>query len=117
MKTKKRKESGIILIHSKSSEPLVSDVSVLVTDVGDEMCWWQVWDFSDGLGHFDHQHPWSSSNLNSVSNIKKRHFKSPTSLWVKTMVQESLKEIDYGGDEQLNAASQALIGILICPRI
>ena len=54
-------------------------------------------------------------NLNSVSNIKKRHFKSPTSLWVKTMVQESLKEIDYGGDEQLNAASQALIGFLICP--
>ena len=26
-----------------------------------------------------------------------------------------LKEIDYGGDEELNATSQALIGILICP--
>ena len=24
-----------------------------------------------------------------------------------------MKEIDYGGDEQLNATSQALIGILI----
>ena len=33
--------------------------SVLVTDVGDEMCWWQLYDVGDGFSHFDHQNPLS----------------------------------------------------------
>ena len=31
--------------------------SMLVTDVGDEMCWRKLWDVGDGFGHFGHQHP------------------------------------------------------------
>ena len=31
--------------------------SLLVTDVGDEICWWQLWDV--GFGRFCHQHPLS----------------------------------------------------------
>ena len=35
--------------------------SMLVTDVGDEICcWWQLWNVSDSLSHFDHQHQLSS---------------------------------------------------------
>ena len=30
--------------------------SMLVTDVGHEMFWWQLWDVGDGFGHFRHQH-------------------------------------------------------------
>ena len=30
--------------------------SMLVTDIGDKMCWWQVWDVVDGASHFGHQH-------------------------------------------------------------
>ena len=29
---------------------------MFVTDVGDEMCWWQLLDFGDGFGHFGHQY-------------------------------------------------------------
>ena len=29
---------------------------MLVTDVGDEMCWWQLQNIGDGFGVFDHQH-------------------------------------------------------------
>ena len=28
---------------------------MLVTDVGAEICWLQLWDFGDGFGHFGHQ--------------------------------------------------------------
>ena len=31
--------------------------SMLVTDVGNEMCWWQLQNFVDGFCHFGHQHP------------------------------------------------------------
>ena len=31
--------------------------SMLVMDVGDEICWWQLKDVGDGFGHFDHQNP------------------------------------------------------------
>ena len=68
--------------------------SVGCIDVGDEMCWWQLWDVGDGFGHFRHQrllsfnisvgqqHPKNVTNieipsdefLESVTNIK-----SPTS--------------------------------------
>ena len=47
--------------------------SMLVTDVGDEMCWWQLWGVSDGFGHFGHQH---LLTLASGSNIKKMSLKS-----------------------------------------
>ena len=33
--------------------------SMLVTDVGDEMCWRRLWDAGDGFGRFRHQHPLS----------------------------------------------------------
>ena len=29
---------------------------MLVTDVGDEICWRQLLDVGDGFGHFRHQH-------------------------------------------------------------
>ena len=32
---------------------------MLVTNVGHEMCWWQLWDVSDGFDLFCHQHPLS----------------------------------------------------------
>ena len=34
---------------------------MLATDVGDEICWRQFWDVSDGFGRFGHQHPLSFS--------------------------------------------------------
>ena len=34
-------------------------ISMLVTDIRDEMCWWQLWDAGDGFGRFCHQHPLS----------------------------------------------------------
>jgi len=33
--------------------------SMLVTGVGDEICWWQFQDVGVGFGHFGHQHPLS----------------------------------------------------------
>ena len=47
--------------------------SMLVTDVGDEMCWWQLWGVSDGFGHFGRQH---LLTLAPGSNIKKMSLKS-----------------------------------------
>ena len=32
---------------------------MLVTDVGDEICWRQLWDVGDAFGRFRHQHPLS----------------------------------------------------------
>ena len=37
----------------------LSVLSMLLTDVGDEKCWWQLCDVSDSFGHFGHQHPLS----------------------------------------------------------
>ena len=31
--------------------------SILLTDVGDEMCWWQLKDVGDDSGHFGDQYP------------------------------------------------------------
>ena len=67
---------------------------MLVTDVGDEICWWQLQDDGDGFGLFGHQHPLSlcitSGNniqkMSPTSNFRHQHpqivinFKSPTSL-------------------------------------
>ena len=36
---------------------------MLLTDVGDEMCWRQLLDVGDGFGRFCHQHP-LSFNIN-----------------------------------------------------
>jgi len=66
---------------------------MLVTDVGDEMCWWQLWDVGDGFDRFCHQHTLSfckasGTNIPKMSPISKFcHFhekiatkiKSPTS--------------------------------------
>ena len=32
---------------------------MLVADVGDEMCWWQLWDVGGGFGHYGDKHPLS----------------------------------------------------------
>ena len=41
-------------------EPIINEAtSMLVTDVGNEMCWWQFEDVGDGFGHFGHQNPLS----------------------------------------------------------
>ena len=37
----------------------VTATSMLVTDVGNEMCWWQLWDVGDAFDRFRHQHPLS----------------------------------------------------------
>ena len=51
--------------------------SMLVLDVGDEMCWVQLKDVGDGFGHVSHQHPLSfHTNLASDTNIE---ILSPTS--------------------------------------
>jgi len=46
-----------------------------VTDVGDEMCWWQCYIVSNSFGHFGHQHPLcfyisvGQQHSNNVTNI------------------------------------------------
>ena len=74
--------------------PLFGASSMLVTDIGDEMCWWQLWDVGDGLSHFSHQHPLSLNisvghqHQKDVTNVSKfchqhpkivTNIKSPTS--------------------------------------
>ena len=50
--------------------------SMLATDVGDEICWRQLWDVGDGFGRFCHQHTLSFSisvrhqHLEDITNIK-----------------------------------------------
>ena len=57
--------------------------SMLVTDVGEEICWWQLWDVGDNFGHFGRQHPLSfyisvgHQHPKDVINIE---ILSPTSL-------------------------------------
>ena len=48
---------------------------MLVTDVGDEMCWWQLSDEDDGFGHFSHKNHFS---LNS--SAKNQHSKDVTEI-------------------------------------
>ena len=49
---------------------------MLVTDVEDEMIWWQLWDVGDGFDCFCHQHPLSFNisvghlQPKDVTNIK-----------------------------------------------
>ena len=60
---------------------------MLVTDVGDEMCWRQLWDVSDGFDRFRHQHPLSFNIIvghqdsKDVTNIKIHQYQSPISAW------------------------------------
>jgi len=58
--------------------------SMLVTDVGDEMCWWQFEDVGYGFGHFDNQHP-QSLNI----SVGHRHPKDVTNC--KSMSPNILK--------------------------
>ena len=44
---------------------------MLVTDGGDEKCWWQLWYLGDSFGHFGHQRPLSF--YIDVANIKFSH--------------------------------------------
>ena len=56
--------------------------SMMVTDVGDEMCWWHLKDVVDSFGHFGHQHLRSfyigvgHQHWKDVTNIE---IQSPTS--------------------------------------
>ena len=34
-------------MNKKHDLVIISVASMLVTDVGDEMCWWQIWDVGD----------------------------------------------------------------------
>ena len=49
----KLKEKGTDVIHHAN---LVTVKSMLATDVGDEMCLYQLKDVGDGFVHFCHQH-------------------------------------------------------------
>ena len=46
-------------------------ISMLVTDVGDEMCWWHFEDFGDSLGYFGQQHPLYVTNIEILSPTSK----------------------------------------------
>ena len=66
---------------------------MLVTYVGNELCWRQLWDFGDGFGRFRHQHPLSfntsvghqHTKMSPISKFRYQHpqivpnIKSPTS--------------------------------------
>ena len=43
---------------------------MLVMNVGDEMCWWQLSDIGDGFDHFCHQRP-LSFNINVGHQYRK----------------------------------------------
>ena len=45
----------------KSANQIQMVTSMLVTDVGDEMCWWQVWDVGDRFKN--HQHNKKVANI------------------------------------------------------
>ena len=52
----------------------ISATSMLVTDVGDGMCWRKFWDVGDGFGCFCHQHPlstWDVVNIEILSLTSK----------------------------------------------
>ena len=52
--------------------------SILVTDVADEMCWWQLWDVGDGFGgHFGHTTSAIFLDQHSIDVIK-IEIESPT---------------------------------------
>ena len=51
--------------------------SMLVTDVGDEMCWWQLYDVGDNFGHFGNQN--LLSFYISVGHQHSNDFKSSSS--------------------------------------
>ena len=68
---------------------------MLVTDVGDEMCWRQLWDVGDSFGRFCHQHPlfFNISVWHQHPKIVSK-IKSPTStrdnIYVASLALESL---------------------------
>ena len=56
--------------------------SVLVTDVGDEMCWWRLYDVGDGFSNFDYQHSLSfyiNNGDQQSKDIANLEIQSPTS--------------------------------------
>ena len=57
--------------------------SMLVIDVGDEICWWQLYDVSDGFDHFGHQHP-----LSSYISVGHQYSKDVTNIDVQRLVTE-----------------------------
>ena len=52
-----------------ASQSAMSATSMLMMDVGDEMCWWHFWDVGDGFGRFCHQHPLQHYNRAPTSEI------------------------------------------------
>ena len=68
-------------IQTKAQRTAQLATSMLVTDVGDEMCWRQLWDVGDVFGRFCHQHPLSfnisvglpdsGTNIQKMSPISK----------------------------------------------
>ena len=73
-------ESGWTIIETFDSKRATS---MLVTDVGDEMCLWQLWDVGDGFGCFCRQHPLSlniSVGHQQPKDVTNIEILSPTSV-------------------------------------
>ena len=46
---------------------------MLVTDVGDEMCWCQLYDVVDGFGHFGHRNSKDITKIEILSPTSKNY--------------------------------------------
>ena len=68
--------------HYKSQVAVTSfwATSMLVTDDGDEMCWWQFENVGNGFGHFSHQHSKIVTSSKSPTWQCRQHDCSPLGL-------------------------------------
>ena len=62
--------------------------SMLVTDVGDEMCWRQLLDVGDGFGYFDHQH-----QLSFYLNVWHQHSKDVTKIKILSETSKKSRQL------------------------
>ena len=70
-------------VSSKAFKSTVS--SMLVTDVGDQMCWWQVWDVSDRFGML---------MTNFIHCENRQHNDSVTNIWNRSPTNRCHQHID-----------------------
>ena len=66
----------------------ITVTSMLVTDVGDEMCWWQLVDVDDRFGHFGHRHP-----LSFHINVRHQHSKHVTRTEILSSTSENFRQL------------------------
>ena len=75
----------IIQFETRSmSHPTIWAISMLVTDVGDEMCWRQLWDVDDGFRRFRHQHP-----LSFKISVGHQHPKDVTNIEILSLTSKN----------------------------